>query len=533
MEQLKTTIQEIIAHKSVTDWMIIHAISKSNIEIVGVEFSFVDGKERQDDPFKTNQGYISLTTLLAVTEFGRIATELTEEFKANTLALSNLFIVITRASYSGDGKELLIKNFRTKIGKDLCKEVFDLLIISLNSEYYKDRYSIKKPLSTNEWLEVFSSTQYMRGDSDPLINCLRLVRTQRNSKIDFELLEKMKPLLRAVLVGWYGFDLKISKAKLEKLYDNPDELTFLSACLIDDSGPDKMPPDWLTETLVERFLKNHWDVIGRQIFVHTFGLSFRNKNNNKLYEKLADLSHTVLLKRIQTENSETISLINTFEFPNDFIAFFGWLSLKKIPLSKIPASNKAGITNQFVAEFQKITRSIPVHLASENSSDPFRSFQLYEPKYQTALSYVLFFLLSASDTNRKDIKNVCHEFKPLFYGGFRGSYLATHFTEIMMLIALSGNNIYGIGEEEYSSLKQYLKIISDTILIPYIHLTERKDEIWNPESEREVFQSNAGTYLVTKALSNIRQDEIGAQYESFFKVIQEVAIAEWELEINY
>lgn len=527
MGKLIAIIQKVISSKSTIDWMIVHDISKSKIEIEGVEFSFVDGKERYNEPFKTNQGYLSLKTQLAVSEFEKIASDLVEEFKSNPIALANLFIVFTRVSYNGEDKETLLKNFKKQLGKDVCTNIFNLLITSLNNEYYKDNYSIKKPLNTNDWLDIFRSTQYMHGISDPLINCLQLVRSERNRKLDFDLLEKIKPLLRAVLVGQYGFDLEISKTKLNQLYQSSEELIFLSACLIDDSAPDKTPPDWLTEPLIEKFLENHWDTIGKQIFVHVFGLSFRNKNDNKLYDHLKNLSHTILLKHLETENDSTLKWISKFEFPNDFIALFGWLSSKKINLNEIHDSNRAAIMNQLVSELQRIAKSIPVHLASENSSDPFTSFQLYEGKYQTALAYVLLFLLSATDTNRKDLENVCHEFKTLFYGGFRATHLATQFTELMLLIGLSVNLINGLDESKYLALKQYLKIISDTVLIPYVHLKEREDEIWNPESDREVFQWNAGSYLVSTALTNVREHEIGKHYEDFFEMINEVAITEW------
>lgn len=530
MEQLKAFIQKIISSKSKIDWMIVHEISKVKIEIDGIKFSFVDGKERYDEPFKINQGYLSLETPSNIKEFKIFSSELLEEFKANPIALANLFIVLSRASYKGEDEEILFKNFKKKLGKDVCISVFNLLIASLNNEYYRDNHFIKKTLNTNDWLDIFHSTQYMHGISDPLIDCLQLVRSDRNRKLDFDLLEKMKPLLRAVLVGQYGFDLEIPKSKLKQLYLNSEELIFLSACLTDDSAPDQTPPDWLTETLIEKFLENNWDTIGKQIFVQTFGLSCRNKNDNKLYDHLKQLSHAILLKKIKTENTETVKWISKFEFPNDFIALFGWLSLNKINPSEIPDSNQIAITNQFVSELQRIAKQIPIHLASENSSDPFDSFQLHEGKFQTALAYVLLFLLSAKDTNKKDIENVCHEFKTLFYGGFRATYLATHFTELILLIGLSGIHINGLEEGEYLALEQYLKIISDTVLIPYIHLKEREDEIWNPESEREVFQWNAGSHLITTALTNVRKHKILKHYQDFFKTIDEIKISQWNFE---
>src|SRR5690606_24117002 len=121
--------------------MVVHDISKSKIEFEGVEFSFVDGKERYNEPFKTNQGYISLNKPSVVSDFQRIANELLEEFKSNPIALANLFIIFTRASYKGEDKETLLKIFKKQLGKDVCTNIFNLLISSLNNEYYKDNYS--------------------------------------------------------------------------------------------------------------------------------------------------------------------------------------------------------------------------------------------------------------------------------------------------------------------------------------------------------------------------------------------------------
>lgn len=527
MEQLKAVIQKIIPQNTEVHWMIIHEISKVKIEIEGIEFSFVDGKERRDHPFNTSQGYISLTTPNAISEFSKIVNELSEEFKSSPIALANLFIVITRASYNGEEKETLIKDFKNKIGKDYCIDIFNTLLASLNREYYKHSYSKKEPSTTNDWLAILNSSQYMHNISDPLINCLQLMMIERNCEIDFDLLEKMNPLLRAVLIGQYNFELIISKSKLEQLYGRVEELTFLSAYLIDAVAPDRIPPDWLTETLVKRFLAN-WDIIGKEIFVHIYGLSFRNKKQNKLYKRLENLISIILTEKIQSENDEILKWISKLEFSNDFIALFGWLSLKELDCNKIPNPNRETITNQFISELQRIVELIPVYLASENSEDPFASFQLYEGKYQTTLAYILLFLLFATDKNRKDIRNVCHQFKPLFYGGYRAVYLATRFTEIMILIGLSGNSIHGFDEEESSSLEQYLKIIADTILIPYIHLAERDDEIWDPKSENKAAQYNAGKYLVTTYMRNIRNSEIREHYNDFFKIINEVAIAEWK-----
>ena len=87
-----------------------------------------------------------------------------------------------------------------------------------------------------------------------------------------------------------------------------------------------------------------------------------------------------------------------------------------------------------------------------------------------------------------------------------------------------------MSENEFSSLKKYLKIIADSILVPYIHLAERDDKIWNPESERQAFHFDSGGHLVTTALSIIRKHEIYPVYEELFQNINAIKVAKWSFE---
>jgi hypothetical protein len=72
-----------------------------------------------------------------------------------------------------------------------------------------------------------------------------------------------------------------------------------------------------------------------------------------------------------------------------------------------------------------------------------------------------------------------------------------------------------------------LKVISDILLVSYIHLEERDDEVWNPESEKQVFDFSAGRYLVTTAMKNVQKHQVREYYTDFFDSINEVAIAKW------
>jgi hypothetical protein len=533
MENLKTAIINVISSKSSIDWLIVHDISKSYAKINDVEFSFVDGNERQDEPFNTNQGYISLKKDTSIKAFEEISVQLVERFKSEPIALANLFIVFTRTSYTGEDKQTLIKKYKRILGADVCKTVFALLIKSLNVEYYKHYYSShKKPITLNQWLDLFRSAQYTHGFSDPILSCLQLVRIERNLSIEFEHIEGMAPLLRSVLISFYGCELVIPDAKFKDLINKEDELTFLSAYLLDETGRDAKVPDWLSQHLVELFIDKHWNKIGKDFFVHVFGLSYRNKNQNDLYKKLEEYADMVLSRKLYSESQETKIWIRQLEFPEHFIALFSCFSDTKTNYNSIPISNVQTILEQFIEELKRITKKLPEYLASENSADPFISYYLSEPKYVKTLAYLLLLLLRANDSNRKELSNACHEFKALFYGHFRACALAIYFTELLILIGLSGRYLTGIEEGEFVALRKYLIIISDTVLIPYVHLIERDDEVWNPESKKELFHHSAGGYMVREALTEIRKHEIFSHYQEFFKNIEDVKVAEWSYERN-
>lgn len=526
MEELKKIIHKTLSGKSEIDWLIVHTIYKSAQKISGVEFSFVDGKERQDEPFKTNQGYISLEKADNIENFKKIICELSTEFKTNPILLANLYIISTRASYTGEDDGALLNVFKESIGQENCNIVFNLLINSLNTAYHNDKnYVEKQPENTNDWLTLFHSTQYLHGFSDPITNCLELVRDERNRSLDFDLIQNMKPLLRAVLMGWYSYDLRISQTTQDNLYENEKELIFLSACLIDDFSGKRNLPNWLNSKFIETFVEKHWAKIGKPIFIHVFGISYRNKQENNLYKKLEELLHEILFKKLNTENPETLNWIGSLDFPTEFIAFFGWIAKKKIDYNKIPDRIKSELLNRFIRELQGISTELPRHLASENSNDPFNSFQFSEPKYQNTFAHLSLLILYATKDNLKDIKSVCFSIKPLFYGGFRATNLATHFTEIILLVGLSGYRLNGLDDSGKKNIKNYMKIISDVLLVPYIHLSERNDKIWNPESKKELFQYNAGQYLVNYALTEINKLSDKRHYDNFLIEISEIKVS--------
>ncbi|RTZ02723.1 hypothetical protein EKL98_12745 [Flavobacterium bomense] len=531
MKKLKSSIQKVVTECTYIDWLILHKIENLTKSTTNVSFSSIDEKEAPSKPFNKNEGYISLKNSKMIKIFNEIILELVNDFANNTIAISNLFIILTRTSYNGENEEILIENFKNKIGKKQSKNIFQFLLASLNEEYFKRRYSKKEfPDNPNEWLQLFQASQYSSQMSDPIIAALQLVKSGTDRKLDFVYIENMTPIIRAVLIGWYAFDIKISKAKMLEVLKNKNELVFLSAYIIDDIGSDKIIPNWLNQNLINKFIEDHWDNIGKHLFIHIFGLSYRNQSQGKWNKKIENFIHKTLYKKIVSDDFDFPIWMNKIIFPDSFIALFSWFTTKKISFNKITEKNKKEILNQFISELQRISKELPNSLASENSFDPFDSYRLNELKYRNALAFLLLFFLFDTTENLKEIKNICYDFKPLFYGGYSSRSLATHFTEIIFLIALSGNKIKGVEDDKFEKIKQLLDILEETVLVPYIHISERQEEIWNPECEKEIMTFNTGKFLINNDLKELKKSKVKNHYSQLYGTLELIKIAQWPYE---
>lgn len=531
MKKLKNNILKIITECSHIDWLILHKLENLTKSATNVSFSSIDDKEMPSKPFNKNEGYISLKNSKAIKNFNEIILELTNDFTNNTIVISNLFIIITRTSYKGEDKKILVENFKNKIGKKQSKNIFQLLINSLNDEYFKHRYSKKDfPDNPNEWLELFRSSQYSSQMSDPIINTLQLLESGYDRKLDFIYIEKMNPIIRSLLIGWYAFDIKISKAKMLEILKSEKELVFLSAYIIDDIGSDKITPNWLNQNLIDKFIENYWDNIGKHLFIDIFGISYKNQSRGTWNKKIENFIHKTLYKKVVSDDYDFSVWIKKIIFPDSFIALFQWFAVKKISFNKITKQNKEEILNQFISELDRISKDLPNSLASENSFDPFHSYNLKDIKYQNTLAFLLLFFLFDETGKTKEIKKICYDFKPLFYGGYSSTSLASHFTEIIFLIALSGNKIKGVEDDKFKKVKQLLAVLEETVLVPYIHISEREEEIWNPECEKEIMTFNFGKSLINDNLKEIKKSEIKNYYSQLYETLESIKIAQWPYE---
>jgi uncharacterized membrane protein YgaE (UPF0421/DUF939 family) len=524
---MKDTFLKILKTSSDIDWFITHKLSKE--EFNNIKFSFVDGKERYDNPFKTNLGYISFKQETFLSEYQKTIKDLINELKANNFALANIYILITRTSYKKIGNNILEELFKKVLSEKQIKIIYKLLAKSLNKNYYSqlpkktDNFE-----SLNEWLEAFNKTSYLRDFSDTLGSILLLADIESFQKIEYEKIKIFNPLIRSRLISWYGTRIKIDKDELFELVNvNLKDASFFAALLIKND----CIPKWANEKSLNVFILKYWADIGKDLFLHIFGISYRNKN--KSFSELKTIVHPILFKKLKTEDDFNKEWLNSLDFPNDFIALFNWIHENEVILVDMNDINKKIISYSLVNSMNFIAGNIPKYIASKNNYFPFKSHQLNENKYQISLSYILLFITTRDDTDFKMIKkklnDLAFKIRPQYYGSYRSQYLAKNFTEILLLVLLSSINISNISEQIIKNLKSLLKIINNTILIPYIHLTEREEEIWNKDIEENIFQYNVGKYLINNYLKRIMNNENDVKecYNELFELFENVKVAEW------
>jgi hypothetical protein len=529
MNEFKTLIKGEIDTNQSVNWLIIHQLAVKGATIIDVKFSFVEGKENLYEPFKTNQGHLTLEDKVAYKEFAKLVRELTNEYGDDINALANLYVLINRVSYP-HGEKPLVEIFKKTISNDRTHEVYKYLVEILNDDYYKHhRLGAKETENMEAWLTLFHSAQYRHSIADPLMSVLQLVKP-KGLNLPFSLIRPMNAIMRATLIGWYGYDIGIAAQEMTPIYSDQKELIFLSAYLINIHREEKKIPQWLSSDLVEIFLKREWDKIGRYFLIHNYGMNFRRQQENKVYAKMRRLASKFLERTFFSESLETADWISHLEYPGHFIAICSWLIENKKRFGKISKSNRSKMLDQFIKEMQGIAHRIPDLIAEKNGNEPFLASHLGDAKYLNTLAYLFILFLYAEEDQLRSFKNICFDFKTLFYGGYRAISIAEHFAEVIILMVLSGINITNISKESFPKLNTLLKIISETILLPFVHLIEREEDIWNPQYEFGVSYSNAGRHQINEMLLKIKQNNIFAHYEAFFEKIEQIKVAQWPYE---
>lgn len=525
-DQLRSRIN----NHQVIDWFIVRALSELFEGTNDLYFSLHDNRRTHDLPFRRHQGYLCVEETLN-TAFIMAFSQILNDVLEQPLSLANLYILYTRVS---GGEEAFIEELTglfTNMAQSKREQIFLTLADSLNQHYFAHTTLAREtPKTVQDWLNLFRAAQGFDHISDPVIRLIRLIEPKKRQYVPYTWVLHLKPVVRAPLMGWYHFQLDCPSDELITIISNDaSEAAYVGAVLMNEMGPTSITPDWLNQYIIAIFVKQCWSNVGKAVFMHIYGLSYRNKNENPLFKTLEALFHKMLLELIQSSKSEDDVWLTDFDLPDTYIAFFNWITVNQIKFSEIPRSKGNLLIQTFINQLAAIAAKPEVYFTG-NSSDPWKSYALTEMKYLNTISYLLLYLLDTPAEQLKEMTKVFFNFKPLYFGEYTATYFANRFTEFILLILTAINNLHDLTEEMLQNLDGLLKGLADSVLIPYIHLTERESEIWDLHTNRQPMAHNASKYLINDALKSIRQGHYADHYKNIFDLFDAVKVTEWPYE---
>ena len=528
MERLKNAIEKTLQKESSINWLILHSLSSfyNNTSHTKIELG---ESSRKSEHFEKPLGYLTLNKKTTTKTITDTVQYLIRKFDNNTIALSNLFIIISRVTYDRKNEYFLQELYIDKIEKKKIKIIFTQLAESLNKNYFNKNYRDKEVLDSNDWDRILSSGSSSSHLLQPIEAVVQLLKPGIKNELEFSDFKLFNPFIRSILIGWYGYSLKIPKKLMESLIVEGKEISFLAAFIMHDIGYDrKKSPTWLKQSFISTCIEK-WETIGKYMFIRTYGINYRiSKNHSKTYKRLEKLIRPIVYDKLKIKNDENSKWIKTLDFPDCYIALTYWLIEQKIQYSDSSLTNRDELVDQIISQLSKIAADIPITLTLDNSPDPFKTFQLYNTKYQVTIAHLLVLIIYLSAENEKSLTNACYSFKPLFYGGFQAKRQATIFTEIILLILLSGNN-FTAEKKHFEKIRKLLQMVSNSLLIPYIHLTEREEEIWFPDSEM-VTTYNPGKFLINYSIKKVKISAVYPYYKNFLDLFESIKISEWPYE---
>lgn len=439
-----------------------------------------------------------------------------DNLKANLFTnqgIINCFILIYRIGNLHDSEQNTIAAEISKfIQTGKLIELLQEFITQLNIRY-KVKYKLKEPLDVKEWRELVNSFSYFTHFDDPAEILYNIIYLNKDRIDILSLLHLLKPEPRAFLTYYRIYNLinKTDKEIQEFLRLYPEENVYVTFLLL--NSQENLP--WINQIIIDDMIQNRWETSGKWIFRYLYSFSF-NVNEN-IRTIAIDRINTFFQNQFSNDNLKS-TIINNFEWPEDFYALGGWLEStlneNKIDLSDTFINEMAiASTNAFINIKNNVRfyfSNTEVHY-SEWFSDP------YEKRTQYITTYLLFSILNCDDEVfeelTKSFKNLCYNLKTMLYG----SYQSIHLTKItihrllLLLTSLPKDN----QTIKTTRLHTLMNVMNDSFLYPWIRLVEREEIIWNYDNYEPNFMIDSELHMLIKRLS----DTYDSNNEKYFKIL--------------
>jgi hypothetical protein len=526
-KELFEAIETVVSESAGVDWLIIRKLAEKFPDEPPGRFLFIDKEEKFELPFRFSEGYLTVDEH-ECEPFKVLLKELIEKNRDNLTAIANLFILQNRTGYRKADEEELTNFFRDAFGSEQIPMLFEVLIKSLNKEFFGHTTSDRGPVGdAKDWFYRFRASGMAGRAYQVPVSVVALVSNNIQGEVDFAYVSQMKPSIRAVLCESRGMGISMSHEQVQTVLKKGDELPFLTAYLVERGRSRVGMLDWMTIDFI-RHLFFDWKRTGAFLLEKVLGGYQRIGALQPGEEQLKDLVRSVVAEVLVEDSPKAAAWIEGLEFPKDYVGVFACLANGGLSYDHIPFANKQRLFLGILRDLERIFKDIGIFVG-ENKDHLGPSFwPLRDPQFQFLLCGLLILYLDAGDDeSRKRFKNVCFETKLLFYGAYRTSSLARKLAEMILLTALSADGFTSTSGELYAGLDIIQSDLVNTILVPYVHTIEREEEIWNPELEGVIGMLRSDNLLVNDALARIKNGALFERYSIFLTAMDEIAVARW------
>src|SRR6218665_831709 len=387
----------------------------SPIKVFGC--SFTENKEDENEPFGSKLGYISLDDKRnknIIEDFKNALKHLISDFESDIITLSNLYILATRANYTGDSDEEILQSFISALSNTQKEEVYKRLVEEINKKYYRHKqFSKSTPKNVQDWLDLFNNAQYLHSFNDISHDVLQLIN-EYPKPLQFKHVKMLAPILRASL--YHDFEVS-EKEVADLILNDPSEINYLVAVILDTSDNTVQPPVWLNELFIDYIFKNN-DNVAQYVIYYLFGfIRYESKRHNPVYVQFKFLMQEKLKKVVVAVDNDSLELIKKLKFTEEFLSFLNFLNSINM-LDKIHETYFNTINEAFINALDKTENTIPDNLSNSNFIDQFKLYYLDEKNYRNGITILSLSLLHITDDQLKSMNDVLYRYKPLFFGGY-------------------------------------------------------------------------------------------------------------------
>ncbi len=483
-----------------------------------------NGRPGRKIPIRQPQGYLIFeksTSEEVAQQLLSFFDEAIQTQQTTPAGILNFLLLVDRIdSFVNSDTYDLSRNVCARIPEELYQAVIDQGVKLYNKEYHLDSSKKPKVLSVKEWLDLFLRFEYLEPFDNP-IDVMRILISSSppNVKV-LDVLSEMKPDPRTAVVN-HGFSWSaISEKDLVRyVKKNPDDLRFFAAVVLDQSEgrPENSLVTLIGTDAAKALVTTDWLRTGRFLFRSAYA-GARKKMNSEISKRIEEALDEFLLDELKHNTRSAESLIKTFDWPQDFIAFGGWIARERSGDSDFGSAWVSDLSDAVVELFRSTISDIRQYVSDSKNRYSMWPQDPFELKTTMLFTYLNWSILIESEEQwkrvSKEFKNLCYELKNHYYASRRGSGLALQISNSILGILLSYPKVDRVEGLQLDRMSVLLGSFADIIGLQWVRAMERDSMVWDFSARQPSFGDMDVLYII-KRLSDV--PEMYVPFVSEFK----------------